>query len=179
MSNESSLATSCEHQIPADFSESMAPCGRKIPPRRRQLLTKVSSKNSCCGCDFTVSNLARRLRGLNSLAVPFLDEEDDVNADDDTFQPSPKPLRLAHLMALAFFAVSGSAYGIEETISLAGPFLTILALVLAPLLWSAPMLMVVTELSVALPHSGGYIIWVNTVTSSTTRAATPPCHHLY
>ena len=35
----------------------------------------------------------------------------------------------------------------------AGPFLAPLAFVLAPLVWSAPLVLVASELSVALPHS--------------------------
>ena len=109
-----------------------------------------------------VSGVIRRLRGLNSLAVPFLEDEAGDGDDNYSLQPAPKPLGVFQLMGIAFFAVSGSAYGIEETVSIAGPFLTVLALLLAPLLWSYPMAMVVSELSVALPHSGGYIVWVNT-----------------
>lgn len=69
---------------------------------------------------------------------------------------------MPQLMGLAFFAVSGSAYGIEEAVSVAGPCVALGALLLAPVVWSAPMLMVTAELSTALPHSGGYIVWVNT-----------------
>lgn len=108
------------------------------------------------------SGLVRRLRGLNSLAVPFLEEETAEGEENYSLQPAPRPLGSAQLMSLAFFAVSGSAYGIEESVSVGGPFLTILALSLTPLLWSYPMAMVVSELSTALPHSGGYIVWVNT-----------------
>ena len=100
-----------------------------------------------------------RLDRVNALAVPFLDEED--TEDDYALLPPPKPLKSLQLMGIAFFAVSGSAYGIEETVAVGGPFLALLALLLAPVLWSAPMLMVASELSVAMPQSGGYIVWVN------------------
>ena len=104
-------------------------------------------------------SLARRLDRVNALAVPFLDEED--TEDDYALLPPPKPLKSLQLMGIAFFAVSGSAYGIEESVAVGGPFLALLALLLAPVLWSAPMLMVASELSVAMPQSGGYIVWVN------------------
>ena len=104
-------------------------------------------------------SLARRLDRVNTLAVPFLDEED--TEDDYALLPPPKPLKSLQLMGIAFFAVSGSAYGIEESVAAGGPFLALLALLLAPVLWSAPMLMVASELSVAMPQSGGYIVWVN------------------
>lgn len=105
----------------------------------------------------------RRLRGLSlrSLAVPFLDDEGG-GEDDYALLPPPKPIGVLRLTGLVFFAVSGSAYGIEETVSSGGPLLALSGLVLAALAWSAPLAMVACELSVALPHSGGYIIWVNT-----------------
>jgi len=108
------------------------------------------------------NGVVRQLRGLNSLAVPFLEDEPPEAEENYSLQPAPKPLGVPQLMGIAFFAVSGSAYGIEETVSVAGPFLTIVALLLTPLLWAYPMAMVVSELSTALPHSGGYIVWVNT-----------------
>ena len=101
------------------------------------------------------------LRTVNKLAVPFLDD-DGGGGEDYVLQPPPKKLGTLQLTGLAFFAVSGSAYGIEEAVSSAGPFLAPLAFVLAPLVWSAPLVLVASELSVALPHSGGYIVWVNT-----------------
>ena len=101
-----------------------------------------------------------RLSSLNALAVPFLDERS--TEDDYTLLPPPRPLRVLQLMGISFFAVSGSAYGIEESVAAGGPFLALLLLLLAPLLWSAPLLMVAAELSVALPQSGGYVVWVNT-----------------
>ena len=106
-----------------------------------------------------VSATRRLGGGLNALAVPFLDDEDAE--DDYALLPPPKPLGTLQLMGIAFFAVSGSAYGIEESVALGGPFLALVALLLAPVLWSAPMLMVVSELAVAMPQSGGYIVWVN------------------
>lgn len=107
---------------------------------------------------FSTMPLAPWLRGLNRLAVPFLSE----GADDEDYDllPPPRPLGTLQLLGIAFFAVSGSAFGVEEVVPAAGPFLSLLALLLAPLLWSAPMLLVVAELSVALPRSGGYVVWV-------------------
>jgi len=103
--------------------------------------------------------LNRGLRGINTLAVPFL-TEDDGGEDDYDLLPPPRPLTTLQLMGIAFFAVSGSAYGVEEIVPAGGPFLSLLSLLLAPVVWSAPMLMITSELSVALPRSGGYIVWI-------------------
>lgn len=82
-----------------------------------------------------MNGVVRRLRGLNALAVPFLEDEAGDGEDNYSLQPAPKPLGVPQLMGIAFFAVSGSAYGIEETVSVAGPFLTVVALIAASLLW--------------------------------------------
>ena len=122
-------------------------------PRSRSRPQLSESAGRECGLSFVG-------RGLQKLAVPFL-----ADGDEDEYalryEPDRQPLRVVHLMGIAFFAVAGSANGIEETVAAGGPFLAVAALLVAPLLWSAPMLMVVSELSVALPHSGGYVVWVN------------------
>ena len=81
--------------------------------------------------------------------------------DDYALLPPPKPIKALQLTGIVFFAVSGSAYGIEETVSAGGPLLALLGLLLATTVWSAPLALISCELSVAMPHSGGYIVWVN------------------
>ncbi|EOD33895.1 hypothetical protein EMIHUDRAFT_252995 [Emiliania huxleyi CCMP1516] len=98
-------------------------------------------------------------RSLNRAALPFL-RDADLNDDDYELQPPKPKLEMLQLMGIAFFAVSGSAYGVEEIVPLGGPFLSLAALVIAPAVWSAPMLLVTAELSVALPRAGGYVVWV-------------------
>ena len=97
---------------------------------------------------------------INKLAVPFLSDT-GTGEDDYALLPPPKPIKALQLTGIIFFAVSGSAYGIEETVSAGGPLLALLGLALATLCWSGPLALVSCELSVAMPHSGGYIIWVN------------------
>jgi amino acid transporter len=58
-----------------------------------------------------------------------------------------------------FFNVSGGPYGIEDTVPTLGPGLTLLLLVLTPLLWSAPVALVMAELASAMPDEGGYVTW--------------------
>jgi len=104
--------------------------------------------------------LARGLDGLNILAVPFISKDDAEEEEDYDLLPPPRPLTTLQLMGIAFFAVSGSAYGVEELVPAGGPFLSLLALLAAPVVWSAPMVLVTSELSVALPRSGGYVVWI-------------------
>ena len=102
----------------------------------------------------------RRFRRANQLAVPFI-ADDGTGEDDYAMLPPPKPIKSLQLMALTFFAVSGSAFGIEETVSAGGPLLALLMITLAALVWSLPLALVACELSIAMPHSGGYIVWVH------------------
>ena len=96
----------------------------------------------------------------NVLAVPFLHDDDH---EDYELKPPPKKLTALQLTGITFFAVSGSAYGIEQaaiaeqavshcirqqlipavlciapqTVPAGGPFLALLALLLAPIFWCA------------------------------------------
>ena len=63
------------------------------------------------------------------------------------------------LAAIVFFNVSGGPYGIEDTVPTLGPGMTLLLLVLTPLLWSAPVALVMAELASAMPDEGGYVTW--------------------
>ncbi len=63
------------------------------------------------------------------------------------------------LAAIVFFNVSGGPYGIEDTVSTLGPGMTLVLLVLTPILWSAPVAVVVAELASAMPDEGGYVTW--------------------
>jgi amino acid transporter len=58
-----------------------------------------------------------------------------------------------------FFNVSGGPYGIEDMVPALGPGMTLLLLVLTPILWSAPVALVMAELASAMPDEGGYVTW--------------------
>ncbi len=58
-----------------------------------------------------------------------------------------------------FFNVSGGPYGIEDTVPALGPGMTLALLVLTPILWSAPVALVMAELASAMPDEGGYVTW--------------------
>jgi amino acid transporter len=64
------------------------------------------------------------------------------------------------LVFVLFFTVSGGAYSTEELVARAGPGLALLMLVLVPLLWSLPEVLIVGELASMLPEEGGYYAWV-------------------
>jgi amino acid transporter len=63
------------------------------------------------------------------------------------------------LAAVIFFTVSGGPYGIEPLIGYAGSF-AIPLLMITPLLWDIPTILVVLELNGMMPVEGGYYEWV-------------------
>lgn len=64
------------------------------------------------------------------------------------------------LLAVVFFNVSGGPYGVEDAVSVFGPGLCLLLLVLTPLLVAWPFALAMAEMGGALPAEGGYVAWV-------------------
>ncbi|HEY2744668.1 MAG TPA: APC family permease [Polyangia bacterium] len=71
-----------------------------------------------------------------------------------------KRLTVAPLIAATYFMVSGGPYGLEEIVAGAGYSGAIVVLLLTPLVWSLPTVLMVGELAAALPEEGGYYAWV-------------------
>jgi len=64
------------------------------------------------------------------------------------------------LVFVIFFNVSGGAFTLEGLVAGTGPGLALLILLLIPLLWSLPEILIIGELSSMLPQEGGYYRWV-------------------
>jgi amino acid transporter len=71
-----------------------------------------------------------------------------------------RTLGFTQLVALAFFCVAGGAYGFEDAVGAGGPMIALLAIMIAPWLWSFPTALMTAELSTAMPEDGGYVLWV-------------------
>ncbi|HEY2711041.1 MAG TPA: APC family permease [Chthoniobacterales bacterium] len=65
------------------------------------------------------------------------------------------------LVFILFFCTSGGPYTTETLIHSIGPGLGLLILVLVPLIWSLPEVLIVGELASMLPEEGGYYRWVD------------------
>ncbi len=74
--------------------------------------------------------------------------------------PLNRVLTLWPLIGIAYFTVSGGAYGIEDLIPSVGPGMSLLLLLAMPLAWSLPIALVAAELATAMPEEGGYYVWV-------------------
>jgi amino acid transporter len=71
-----------------------------------------------------------------------------------------KFLRPVQLTAIIFFTVSGGPYGLEPILNYVGGNLALFLIVLTPLLWSLPTILMVLELNGMMPKNGGYYQWV-------------------
>lgn len=84
-------------------------------------------------------------------------------ASRPTSHPPAAPPRALGTLALVFimyFNTSGGAYTTESLVMGVGPGLALLILVLVPLLYSLPEILIVGELASMLPVEGGYYRWV-------------------
>ena len=68
---------------------------------------------------------------------------------------------LLALVFILFFCTSGGPYTTETLIHEVGPGLGLLILLLVPLIWSLPEVLIVGELASMLPEEGGYYRWVD------------------
>jgi amino acid transporter len=72
----------------------------------------------------------------------------------------PKKLTLAPLLAATYFMVAGGPYGLEDLLRKCGYRTAVVVLLLTPILWSLPSVLMVGELASTLPAEGGYYVWV-------------------
>ncbi len=71
-----------------------------------------------------------------------------------------RALTLIPLSGLIYFTVCGGSFGIEPLIGYSGPGLALLLIILTPLIFSLPNLLIVQELQTMMPAQGGYYHWV-------------------
>lgn len=63
------------------------------------------------------------------------------------------------LVFMTYGVVCSGAYGLEEMVSTSGPGIAILALLVLPIIWGAPVALACAELSARHPVEGGYYRW--------------------
>jgi len=71
-----------------------------------------------------------------------------------------RSLTTLSLVFILYFSTSGGAYTTESLVREVGPGLALLILVLVPLVYSLPEILIVGELASMLPQEGGYYRWV-------------------
>jgi amino acid transporter len=69
-------------------------------------------------------------------------------------------LRPLQLTAVVFFAVSGGPYGLEPLLSYTGSTIALLLVIVTPIVWCIPTILMVLELNSMMPKNGGYYQWV-------------------
>src|SRR5204863_10051110 len=76
-------------------------------------------------------------------------------------QKLPRGVSTVALVFILFFCTSGGPYWTETLIHSVGPGLGLLILLLVPIIWSVPEVLIVAELASMLPEEGGYYRWVD------------------
>jgi amino acid transporter len=76
-------------------------------------------------------------------------------------QQLPRAVGTLSLVFILFFCTSGGPYTTETLIHSVGPGLGLLILLIVPLVWSVPEVLIVGELASMLPEEGGYYRWVD------------------
>ena len=76
-------------------------------------------------------------------------------------QKLPRGVSTLSLVFILFFCTSGGPYTTETLIHSVGPGLGLLMLLLVPIVWSVPEVLIVGELASMLPEEGGYYRWVD------------------
>lgn len=71
-----------------------------------------------------------------------------------------RELTLLPLFGLIYFTVCGGAFGIEPLVGLSGPGMALILIVLTPLIFSIPNMLLVREMTSMMPVEGGYYHWV-------------------
>jgi amino acid transporter len=71
-----------------------------------------------------------------------------------------RELTLLPLFGLIYFTVCGGSFGVEPMVGWSGPGLTLLLLVLTPIIYSIPNMLMVREMNSMMPREGGYYHWI-------------------
>ena len=83
-----------------------------------------------------------------------------MNANKNDGPKRAAKISVVPMIAATYFMVAGGPYGLEDIVQKSGYAATLLILILTPLLWSLPTVMMVSELATAVPEEGGFYIWV-------------------
>lgn len=68
-------------------------------------------------------------------------------------------IKTSGIVFMIYCLVAAGAFGIEEMVSISGPGLTLLMLILFPIFWAYPISEIVSELGSLLPSEGGAYVW--------------------
>ncbi len=71
-----------------------------------------------------------------------------------------RELTLLPLFGLIYFTVCGGSFGIEPLVGWSGPGLAMLLVVITPIIFSIPNMLMVREMNSMMPVEGGYYHWI-------------------
>ncbi len=87
-------------------------------------------------------------------------EIDKASLVETEKQKLKRELTIIPLFALIYFTVCGGAFGAEPMVGLSGPGLALMLMIITPLVFSIPNMLMVREMQSMMPVEGGYYHWV-------------------
>ena len=98
----------------------------------------------------------------STVPTPAVDEIVDGGEDPQVVAPAThKQINVWRLVGLAFVFTCGGPFGIEAPMRAAGPGLGILGILLTPIFFVLPQVVMVAELATMIPSNHGYVAWVS------------------
>ncbi len=80
----------------------------------------------------------------------------DIRAETSKLK---RGLTLLPLFGLLYFTVCGGSFGAEPMVGWSGPGMALLLMIVTPILFSIPNMLMVREMNSMMPHEGGYYHW--------------------
>ena len=71
-----------------------------------------------------------------------------------------REVTLLPLFGLIYFTVCGGSFGVEGLVGYSGPMFALLLMIITPLIFSIPNMMMVREMQSMMPAEGGYYHWI-------------------
>jgi amino acid transporter len=99
---------------------------------------------------------------MRPLEIDALDPPQSTlaSAVESSARGSRGMLGVISLACVMYLVVSGGPYGMEDAVGIAGPRMTLLLCLIAPLTLSLPTALMASELTALMPVEGGFYFWV-------------------
>eukprot|EP00760_Papus_ankaliazontas_P015733 PhM_4_TR16696/c0_g1_i1/m.40239 len=85
---------------------------------------------------------------------------DNLSMVDTQAPVGERKMTLWHLVAYAYILTAAGPFGLEPAVRAGGALATMVGLILTPILYVIPQVLLMSELSAMMPTNEGYVIWV-------------------
>ncbi|KNH07381.1 Amino AcidPolyamineOrganocation protein [Perkinsela sp. CCAP 1560/4] len=93
--------------------------------------------------------------------VELFSKKEENSAESGKKVKSVRKINMWRLVALAFVFTCSGPFGVEAVFRAAGPALGLIGLLVTPVLFVVPQIVMVAELATMIPSNHGYVAWVS------------------